>query len=284
MKLEHVLFVFLLISLTACTANPTAAPGPPMEAPPRTSPAAEHKPAGGNASTDARPAATKPRFLLILFDSSQSYALYEEAVRKAIAIVNALGPGDRLVIARMGEKFQPETKIKLQATMPDIPAELLAPTTRLAQWRQNQARVNAIWRQIETLRLEIAAYLANHLRGKNTAAVTDLWGALDYCARRLSGESAFEKHLIIFSDLEHDFEKQRASHPPVQRMEFGGVHACLLYVPWTNNFAGLQRDWGAWFKGAGVADFLILDSSQSDQLVVITPSPKPELRSPFAQS
>jgi hypothetical protein len=149
------------------------------------------------------------------------------------------------------------------------------------EWQQKQARLNAIWQQIEKRKQEITAYLTGHLSGKNNAMVTDLWGALDYGAQRLRQESASEKYLIIFTDLGHDFERQKTSQPPVQQMDFARVHARLLYVPWTGNWGGQQKEWAAWFKRAGIADFMILESGQSDQATIISPVPKPQLRSPF---
>jgi hypothetical protein len=198
-----------------------------------------------------------------------------------LSIVKALGPGDQLIVAQVAEEFRPETNIRLQAKFPDMPSELLVPSKRLVVWRQNQARLNAIWQQVEGRKLQITSSLTRHLVGGNMAAVTDFWGALAYSAQRLSQEPASVKYLIIFSDLEHDFEEQRTSRPPTQQMDLKGVQVRLLYVPWSDGWEVRRKEWATWFKQSGAADFLMLDAGQSEEATIVASVPRPRLQSPL---
>jgi hypothetical protein len=280
MKWQGILCVLILGCAMACGANEEAPQQQPMARPPAS---ATNAPAGGSAAADNQIAAAKSRALLVLLDSSRSYALYEKAIGKLLSIVEALGPGDQIIIAQVAEKFRPEANIRLQAKMPEMPAELLVINKRLVEWRQNQARLNTIWRQVEGRRREIAAYVTTHLVGKNNAAVTDLHGALAYSAQWLGQSPASGKHLIIFSDLEHDFEKLKTSQPPAQRLDFASVHVCLLYVPWTDKWEGWRKEWATWFNRAGTTDFLMLEAGRSDSETVVAPVLKPQPPSPLWQ-
>lgn len=281
MKWQGILCVLMLCCAMACGANEEAPQEQPMARHPAS---AANASAGGSTAADNQIVAAKSRALLVLLDSSRSYALYEKAIGKLLSIVEALGPGDQIIIAQVAEKFRPETNIRLQAKMPEMLVELLVPSKRLVEWQQKQARLNTIWRQVERRRQEIAAYVTTHLVGKNNAAVTDLHGALAYSAQWLGQSPASGKHLIIFSDLEHDFEKLKSSQPPTQRMNFASVHVCLLYVPWTDKWEGWQKEWATWFNRAGTTDFLMLEAGRSDSESVVMPVPKSQPPSPLGQS
>jgi hypothetical protein len=277
MKSKQILFALMLFCVTACKSN-TAMQEQPTE---RILASTANAPITGNAEADNQTAATKSRTLLVLLDSSRSYHLYEKAIDKLLSIVNALGPGDQLIIAQVAGKFRPETNIRLQAKFPGLPPELLVPSKRLGVYRQNQAGLDAVWQQVENRKKEITTYVTRHLVGKNNAAVTDFRGAIAYSAQRLNQESTSEKYLIIFSDLEHDFEKQKTSTPPAQQTNFANVHVCLLYVPWSDNWEGLQKEWATWFNRSGVVDFLMLEAGRSEQARVVAPVQRPQLPSPF---
>jgi hypothetical protein len=272
MKLKHILFALTLCCVTACGSKTAMRNQPAGSIPVPTASA----PVTKNAAPDA-----KPRLLVVLLDSSQSYELYEKAISKLLSIVKALGPSDQLIIAQVAGKFRPETNIRLQAKFPELPPQLLLPIRRLVDLGKKQAELDAIWRQVEKRRHEITIYVSERLVGKNDGVVTDLHGALDYCAQRLHQDNASEKYLIIFSDLEHDFERQKTSRPPARQMNFAGVRVRLLYLPWSDDWTGRQKEWATWFNRAGATDFLMLDAGQSEQEPVVALVPKPQLPSPF---
>lgn len=238
--------------------------------------------ASAGASGANEVAVTRSRMLLILLDSSKSYNLYGKALDKLIAIVKLLGPGDQLIIAQIGGEFWPESNVRLQTKMTDVPANILVSEKRLQDWKLNQSRLNAIWNQVEQRQKDISAYLTQNLSGGNTAGVSDIFGALNYSSLRLNNSSGSEKYLIIFSDLANDYGKQKSSFPPRQLMEFDGVHTRIMFVPWTTDRAATQQAWGNWFKQSKAADFSMLDASESEMATVLAPSPVPrQLPSPL---
>ncbi|MCG3145093.1 MAG: hypothetical protein HONDAALG_02634 [Gammaproteobacteria bacterium] len=291
MKLRSMIGLLILLSLlSACSSRSSGAPA----AATGKSVAATENPAviaGSKLETTARAIATPhPRAVYLLLDVSESYlrdpVIQERIIRKIQAIVSSLGPSDVFLLIHISGKFDPKQNVKVQAEMPPVPVELLQPTNKLLEWNQKQARLNGIWERVSANQQKIAKYLNDS--AMDQSLITDLYGALEYCAQRLKGEPEGEKYLFIFSDLEHDFKGVRTNKPPVQRLDLHGVQVNLLFVPWDNQSAwnAMEQAWGGWFKNQnGAVRFSMHDVKDSERQILLAPNTAPKrLPSPFGSA
>jgi hypothetical protein len=172
-------------------------------------------------------------------------------------------------------EFSPENNWYLTAPMPAVDAKLFLPTKNIQIFRQNQAKLDAIWKQTEKNAKDTALNLQK-LLGRNKSKVTNLWGALRYGALWLSGAPGSEKILVVASDLEQDFGRQKTTEPPPTPLDFKGVRARLLWITYNEKrWRGMESHWRQYFQQCGAAEFKMLDSGRSAPAVAIEPSPIP---------
>lgn len=236
----------------------------------------------GKTNTEAHPT-PKGRFVVILRDVTRSFQFYDETNKKILTIVNALGPGDALLLAEITMTFLPQKNVRVQCNIPEVPPSLLQPTSNLSQWKRNQAQLNAIWAAVKKNRQTIANWLR-----KNPVKIekggTDLFTALDYCAKRLDQDSEKEKYLFIFSDLIHELKGEKTEKPRSEPLNFQGVYVSVLSVPWQGQkkWESKKKDWEAWFKQGGAVEFAMYDPADSKLQSLLKQSGVPKkLLSPF---
>lgn len=217
----------------------------------------------------------KSRTILVLLDTSSPYADYQTALSQLIAATKNLGPGDRLQVMLIAGQFKPQTNRFLTAQMPAAAGTLFIPTKNITQWRRNQAELDAKWRETERLAKDTALNL-QRLNGQNRSQVTNLWGALRYGALWLRGEPGDEKNLIVASDLEQDFERQKTTDPPPTLLDFKGVRARLLWVTYNDKrWSRMESHWRQYFQQCEVAELKMFDSGRSTPTTAIEPSSIP---------
>jgi len=224
--------------------------------------------------------ATKSRLFLVLLDSSKSYKDYEAAIQGLLSAVRNLGPGDRLVIARITGKIDPKDFILLDASTPPHRAEILTSSRNIDEWRKKQRELDNVWQQVvenvKTLTLGL-----QHLKGANSAGRTDLHGAIEYSTTWLNSQPGDEKTLIIFSDLEHDIGKPTFD-PPVSQPDVNNLRVELFFISYRDgqHWKTMETAWKRYFNHA--AGFEMLDSGRSPSAAMIPPNAMPrQLPSPF---
>jgi len=148
---------------------------------------------------------------------------------------------------------------------------VLAPVRTLQDWRVNQGRLQAIWRQADLKKRAITQYIHQQPSVKSP---TPLFEALDYAASRLASAGGV-RNLVVFSDFIQDSDGVSSPLPPKAGMSFAGVSAFALFVPWQKGFAGREAAWRRWFTVNGACAFEMLDGAQSQIRRVLEAGPVP---------
>lgn len=177
----------------------------------------------------------------------------------------------------MADEFKPERNILAQLRLQAVPRGVLTPTINIEQRKANQSKLNAIWQKVEEQRNQLATYLDQKLRGKNHAMQSDLFGGLVYAADRLRSEVErmraenviAEQYLLVLSDLEMDFGKQKTLNPPAKLADWRGVNARLLFVPYDASWAQRRLNWEGWFNQGQAKSSILFDVSQSSMEPVV---------------
>ncbi len=217
----------------------------------------------------------KSRTILVLLDMSPPYRDYQTALAELIAAAKHLGPGDHLQVMLIAGEFSPKTNRYLTAPMPVADARLFIPTKNIRQSRQNQAKLDAIWKQTEQNAKDVAINL-QRLHGQNRSQVTNLWGALRYGSLWLRGAPGDEKFLVVASDLEQNFERQKTTEPPPTLLDFKGVRARLLWITYNEKqWNGMESHWRQYFQQCGAVEFKMFDAGRSAPAIAIEPSSIP---------
>jgi len=231
------------------------------------------------------------RVVYVLLDLSASYldrhdpALLERIVRQTLSIVKSLGPADEFLFAFISDRFDPRNNVKRQESMPPVAAELLQPTSQPQEWIQRQKGLKFVWRQVVEKQQAMEQWFNQPITERSS--VTDLYGALEYCAERLSREHDCEKHLVVFTDFEHDFKGVKSSDPPKLQLDFREARVSALFAPWEDHaiWKARRQAWDAWFRKQGASDFSMYDVRDSERQVVLKSSAVPKtLPSPFGQA
>lgn len=237
-------------------------------------------PQSGASSTRApKVAATPMRLFLAVFDSSKSYKDHAAAIRGLAEAIKNLGPGDRLILARLNEKLDPKNFMIVDgewvANKPD--EAIFKPTKNVEEWRKRQRKLDTAWQEAEESSQKLTSILKQE-ESANTALQTDLHGALEYSALWLNEQPGVEKTLIVFSDLENDTGKP-SFDPPSKLLDVSKVHVKLLFVTYQDarHFQKIEAAWRKYFSAA--ASFAILDSGRSPT-AMIAPSATPRNLAP----
>lgn len=217
----------------------------------------------------------KSRTILVLLDMSPPYRNYQTALTQFIAATKNLGPGDHLQVMLITGKFSSENNRYLTVPMPVADAKLFIPTKNIQVWRQNQVKLDTIWKQTEKNAKDTALNL-QRLRGQNRSQVTNLWGALRYGSLWLRNAPGDEKILVAASDLEQDFERQKTTEPPPTLLDFKGVRTRLLWITYNEKqWSKMESHWQQYFQQCGAAEFKMLDAGRSVPASAIEPSSVP---------
>jgi hypothetical protein len=219
--------------------------------------------------------ALKSRTILVLLDMSPPYRDYQTALAQLVAATENLGPGDRLQVMLIAGNFTPQENRYLTTPMPVADRRLFIPTRNIQLWRRNQAELDVIWKKT-VKNAKATALNLQRLNGRNRSQVTNLWGALTYGALWLRGEPGDEKILIVASDLEQNFERQKTTEPPPTLLDFKGVRARLLWITYNDKrWKGMESHWRQYFQQSGAVEFNILDPGRSTPAIAIAPSSVP---------
>jgi len=273
--MKQLMVVCVLCGLTGWLAGPGVVNGQALSG--KKSVASHRK--GNKVESQAAPAAPatalKSRAILVLLDMSPPYRDYQTALAQLIAATGNLGPGDHLQVMLIAGEFRPENNRYLTAPMPVAEAKLFLPTKNIQIWRQNQAKLDAVWKQTEKNAKDAALNLQK-LHGQNRSSVTNLWGALRYGSLWLRGAPGDEKILVVASDLEQDFERQKTTEPPPTLLDFKGVRTRLLWITYNDKrWDRMESHWRQYFQQCGAAEFRMLDAGRSAPATAIEPSSVP---------
>jgi len=221
------------------------------------------------------------RVVIALRDITPSFKFGADSNKGILLIANALGPGDTFILADIGSTFLPEKNVKFQCRMPNVSQDILQPVGNLVLWRQNQAKLNRTWSEVDQVKKKIAELLKVPVKEEDT----DFYTALEYCSLRFSSETQKEKFLFIFSDLTEDLRGEPNEDPPSVPLGFNGVHVHILFCPWHGQaeWKPKKQAWQAWFVGKGKAkEFTLHEPGESKLIKLLEKSPVPrKLKSPF---
>jgi hypothetical protein len=216
---------------------------------------------------------TNPRSVVIVRDVSPSFKNTPPITTKLSEIIHESGPGDSITVIELGGPFSPEACVKIQCIMPRVPPELLSPVKKLDDWRRNQTRLDNLWHRVRVNQTTIEEYLGTPPPVKDP---TPLFDVLAYAAGRLKFADG-TRILVVFSDFIQDSSGVKSSLPPKGRMDFTGVSAFALFVPWDQDFSRRAAAWHDWFVASGATDFAMLDGAQSQVRQVLDKSAVPRI-------
>ena len=210
------------------------------------------------------------RLLVVMRDRSRSYCCLQEANRKLIKVIHALGPNDGAVIIDINADFSPRRNVRVVARFPSLAAS--TSHRRAANGtKECLADVVGTINRLERQKLQIIDFL--NKPEENPPDGTDFWPALEYAARLLRDSPATEKHLVVFSDLEHDSGNVRSAAPPRAVFNMRGARVTALFVPYDEMWERRAASWRSWFQTGGATEFTMEDGAQSPLHQVISPSP-----------
>jgi hypothetical protein len=219
-----------------------------------------------------------PRLIVAVRDVTPSYCCLAAANQKLREVVAALGPGDRFVLIDLGSHFSPEKQVKVIATLPAIPVELLN-DDRLSGMRQRMERISRLIATVEGGKKAILDYLARPVAIDR--AGTDVLGVLRYTATLLTDDASEEKYALWFSDLVHELGAVRTRFPPPGPLPMTGARVELLFMPFGADWEPRKKAWTRFFLQSGASDVQVWDAGVSRARV---PVPKRSLVLPAQAS
>jgi hypothetical protein len=225
----------------------------------------------GGASLWADTKGVLPRSVNALLDCTISFKPYLSGAFSGIdRVLDALGPGDSCVLQRIAGGFDAARQVS-ECVLPLVDPELLAPSSNYPEYLRKKAELKRVWEDAdrrkaafrEALRRPVALDTAN----------TDVFGALEYASHRIQPFRG-QTHLLLFSDLVHDFHGVKTELPPRQNHPFPGTNVTALFVPWQGSLASRQKTqaWDRYFMGSGAKAFSLFDEAQSLSITPISAS------------
>lgn len=220
--------------------------------------------AGKKVQARARGMVPAPRIVFALIDKTGSFHFHGQSMQKILDMIDNLGPGDRFYLIDIGPEFRPETNLRIQLHMPDVPADILKPETP-EEWERNQDKLEAVWQDVALHQHSISAFL--HHSGPESSGQTDVFGALEYCSERLGREGPGERYVFIFSDLIHDLRDVTTANPPSFPLSFSGAQINVLFMPRRDRLEWDAKEtaWRTWsLQKAGAVSFAMFDPAESE--------------------
>ncbi|MCC7490795.1 MAG: VWA domain-containing protein [Fimbriimonadaceae bacterium] len=222
------------------------------------------------AAAVAAPAAQAvPRSVAIVLDATEP-TIFEQAAALVEQAVQAAGPGDRLLLVRVGEALEPARDVVV-ANLPALPP--LAKPGNIDEFAGTAKALQDVWGQVAGQQQRIKTVISTW-RALPQCHGTDLWAALKYAAQCLPPGQ--DRHLVVLSDLHHQTAAVSTQAPPTDLLPLANVQARVMFIKDLHTAHAKEAAlWQQYLVNSGATAVELYDQPASRDQVILAPSGAP---------